>query len=97
MLPGNHQWTMISKQQFLEQEHNSQAMALANSILNLSTDPNMNHDFIRYYSLKIAHEVFQKPMFEETIKGVSDTKEIYESIQYDYRVDVINRLQAMLP
>lgn len=96
MLPGNHPWTMISKQQFLEREHNSQAMALANSILNLSTDPNMNHDFIRYYSLKIAHEVFQKPMFEETMKG-GDTKETYETIQYDYRVDVINRLQAMLP
>jgi hypothetical protein len=36
-------------------------------------------------------------MFEETIKGVGDTNEIYEAIQYEYRVDVINRLQAMLP
>lgn len=44
----------------------------------------------------IADEVFKKPMFEEKIKG-SDTKETYEAIQYEYRVDIINRLQAMLP
>jgi len=35
-------------------------------------------------------------MFEEKMGG-GDTNETYEAIQYEYRVDVINRLQAMLP
>jgi hypothetical protein len=35
-------------------------------------------------------------MFDEKMKG-DDTKETYEAIQYEYRVDVINRLQAMMP
>jgi hypothetical protein len=96
MLSGNDPRKHMPMQQFLELEHNSQAKTLAESILALSTDPDLNEDFVRYYCIKIAHELFQKPMFEEKMGG-GDTNETYEAIQYEYRVDVINRLQAMLP